>query len=314
MGMKYTITERTVRKAVREAIRKSPRDNWTLNENFLSMFFNALAGALDNLKGQYEQDQAVARGAIMAERHKSFLTAARMALSKEGLQSQYGGGDSVLDFEGFKTFDWQNEQASQIIIDLLQRRLNEKVPTAASLIRRVADLPAIPGLSADGQSSAEGTDSVKAQTQTIEDKAKEQVEIINKAAEAVTMPFADIGTVSESDDKMYNDLSQLLESGDGAWGVTAVDFLHKVKHINTIAAQNQYGAGIDPKLSGPIKDACLKLSQAAEVGLAKYAKQGNYQPSIAWSAKPSDLIQKKAASASGKDEKGSGEGEDSQEA
>jgi len=307
MGMKYTITESTVRKAVREAVKKSPKNDWVINENFLSMFFNALAGALDNLKNKFEEDSKIATGAIMAERHKGFLTAARLALSKEGLQSQYGGGDPVLGYEGFQTFDWQNEQASNVIVELLQRRLNEKVPAAVALIGKVAALPAIPGLSEDGQSSAEDSKSVKDQTQTIEQKAKEQASIISQASEAVTMPFADIGTICEGDEKLYGDMTQLLNSGDGSFGVTAVDFLHKVRHIDTVVGNNRYGANVDPRIVEPIKNACIKLKQAADAGLTKYANQGNYQTSIAWAAKPSDLIQKKASAASAKssgDEKG----------
>lgn len=303
MGMKYTITERTLRKAVRSAILKSPTNKWSINEGFIENFFNSLADTLGELKTQYDNQQRLETIAKLSARHKDILAAVAAALQAKSIARDRNEPGSFDQYYGFKKFNWKDEEVTNVILETLASRLSAVQNNTMSQIARVAELPAIPGLSKDGKSSqTKETDPAK-QQESIEAAAKEQAAVIAAATEAVTRPISDIATILEGNEAVYNEINMLIQNG--GFGSTAVDFLHKLSHFNKIIEKAQYGKDLTPRLPQIIQPICQQISQTALTGLKKYQEQGNYKDGTAFNALPSDsLTQAAQQKATGGEAKG----------
>ena len=300
MGMKYTVTENRLRYAVRHALLNSGHNKWTLNEGFISMFFGALSNAYKDLASQYKQDQQREVAAKFLLTRKNLVAAIGAEMEAKGLSSQRGGMGSdkgqFSQYRGFAEYDWSDKESNTVITEVMTNRMNESLPRATRTINAVAAMPAIPGITKDGQSPVSDSKDEGEQADAIKKEAQTQNKTIDDAAQAVTFPFGDIATLF-SGTSTYDDLEMLIK--DAGFGFTPVDFLHKVKHIDTIVRNANYGsAKFPPEISSLVKKACLTLRRDAETGLSKYEKQGNYKE-MSPLALPSEAIQGKAAPQTG---------------
>jgi hypothetical protein len=182
--------------------------------------------------------------------------------------------------------------------------MNAFLPKALTQISKVANLPAVPGVSKDGTEAQSKEKGVENQEKSIETAAADQMSVIRPAADALSYVYGDIGTMLATTNA-YGQMDQLIQ--DAGFGSTAVDFLHKAKMLDTIAAESNYGASVNQEISAIIRDACQKVKQAADTGLQNYAKQSNYDTKTGTFAMPSDALVSKAAA------KGGGEGNESKE-
>jgi hypothetical protein len=296
MGMKYRVTESTVRKAVREAILMSPSDRWTLNEGFISMFFNALANTLDDLKGQYEIDSQKERSAVHLEMFGKITNAIREKLEKSGAINRQDSWNFSLE-----NLDWDNDEIVEVVAGVLEARVNQDLPAAVKAIQEVSRLPAMPGLDEKGKPKKQ--ENQEDQKSSIEADYKTQAEVIKKATKDVARIYEDIAVVTSSQPEA-GALEAMLESTKGAFGSTAVDFLHKMKSVDTVMSKTGYLKQKSDRLGSVIEAACKSLSNATKPGLDKYKSQGNYKDGIAETASPSSLIKQPSSdSGEGKGEK-----------
>jgi hypothetical protein len=282
--MMYRVTENTVRKAVRKALRESPEGDWTLNEGFISMFFSALSSTLDELKNQYELDSQNERNAIGLEMFGKITNAIKEKLDKRGLLDKQESWN--WDFE---KIEWDNDEVVNVIAEVLGSRVAQDLPGAVKAIQTVSKLPAMPGLDANGKPKKQ--DNKEDQKESIEADYKSHAAVIKKATKDVARLYEDIATVTSGLPEGAA-LESMLESTQGAFGSTAVDFLHKMKSVDTVMSKAGYIKEKSKTLGAVIEKACKGLSDATRPGLENYKKQGNYKDGIAENASPSALIKK----------------------
>jgi len=288
--MMYRVTENTVRKAVRRALRESPSSKWTINEGFISMFFNALSSTLDELKNQYEIDSQNEKRAVGLEMFGKITNAIKEKLEKKGLLDRQESWNW-----SFETVEWDNDEVVNVIAEVLSSRVDQDMPTALKAIQEVSRLPAMPGLDANGKPVKQ--DSKEDQKSSIESDYKSHAAVIKKATKEVARLYEDIATVASNLPEGAA-LESMLESTQGAFGSTAVDFLHKMKSVNTVMSKAGYLKDKSDNLGAVIERACKGLSDAARPGLENYKKQGSYKDGIAENASPSALIKKPAGESS----------------
>ena len=309
MGMKYLISESKVRKAVRTALRNSPQDGWTINEGFIESFFDAIANSLGDLRRQYETQQTIEVNAKMRASRASLIDAIDAKIESDGIKKRSMNDPAYLDRDrAFTRYNWGDQEITNIVIELLSVRLASSSMNSVSQIEKVAQLPPIPGLSSSGSSpSKKETDPAK-QEEAVDAESKAHVETIRLATDVVTKTLGDIVTIMTSDQAVSEQLNQLV--AQAGFGVTAVDFLHKIAKFDEIIKSVQYGSKFEKRLGPIIMPVSQRLAQAASRGLSKYAEQNNYKSGIAFNALPSDLLKTAATKKSGQEPVGQDKGAD----
>lgn len=288
MGMKYRISESTLRRAVRNALHESPQDKWTLNESFIQAFFDALANSLGGLRQQYDNQQKMDAEAKMSVRYKDLISAVTDSLRAKGINQQYGQPGYVGD--GFVRYGWTEENVNNIILEVLSSRLNSTIMNTVAQIDRVSQLPAIPGLSSkEGGAPAGAKDKTPEEQKAALDTAmKEHAQVVKDATAVVIKTLGDLVTILEGDRQIHTSLEQLV--AQAGFGSTSIDFLHKMSHFDEILKAGGYGRKFNQRLSDIIMPISQKIGDAARRGLSKHSQQGNYKQGIAFNALPSDAL------------------------